>query len=170
LALTWRQCTSHAVAALHFWVTVPALLPPGLADAPLADPPLADPALADPSLALARGVVSGCWGARRRTTLPSAAPGCNAHQVDHGRNRRDQYEQHDRKCRPGPPRPQYLAEARLAERRQRAAASDRRRRCAPSPETLLIQEAPRVTSPPPAARPRRDFSLLSPVGRLFTCR
>ena len=55
------------MAALHFWVIVPGLLPPGLADAPLADPPLADPpladpALADPSLALARGVVSWLVG------------------------------------------------------------------------------------------------------------
>ena len=80
-----------------------------------------------------------------------------AHHVDHGRNRSDQYEQHDGKSRPGPPRPQYLAEARLAERCEargepRIVGGEHALHLLEN--ALLIHRKRHVSPPPPpAARP-----------------
>src|SRR5215475_5838568 len=106
--------------------------------------------------------MGGRW--RRLMTVPARSGGRleDAHQVDHGGDRRDQDEQHDRKRRPGPACPQDLAEAWLAERREprrelRIVGGEHALHLLE--DALLIHRKRHLSPPPPPPRDpvRRDF-------------
>src|SRR5215467_6808188 len=101
---------------------------------------------------------------RRLMTVPACGGGRlqDAHHVDHGRHRRDQDEQHDRKRRPGPARPQNLTEAWLAEGREprselRIVGGEHTLHLLEN--ALLIHRKRHLSPPPPPPRDpeRRDF-------------